>query len=228
MKKLILILIAFISMPAVACDFCGCFMGITPYDNQSSIGLMYRYKSYNGYYLPGQSHTVFPKSYGLRHGGTEVPVQQDPQVLQRDYEIYRTGELRAKYFIHHRIELNGIVPLLFNKSRRGDENETVNGIGDITLFAGYHLISRTMTEKFQHRLILGAGVKIPTGNYYTKAADGDRIDFMMQAGTGSTDYLVYLNYVFGYKKTGLSFNSTYKINGKNYYMEQIGNSSTSY
>lgn len=85
-----------------------------------------------------------------------------------------------------------------------------------------------MTEKFQHRLIFGAGVKLPVGDYYQKDVTGKRIDFLLQPGTGSVDYLGYINYIFGYKKMGFNFNSTYKINGENFYKERIGNSSTNY
>lgn len=220
-------------------------MGITPYDNQSSINILYRYKSYNGYYLPHQAHNLFPAKsvvasatnntltgkptyMSYKHGGHMGPSTRSDDSLQRDYELYQAVELRAKYFIHKRLELTGILPILMNKSRVSEEEIQSSGIGDVTFLIGYHVISRTMTERFQHRLVIGAGIKLPTGNYYSKAEDGDRIDFMLQTGTGSLDYLINLNYVFGFKKLGLNINSTYKINGVNYYAEQIGNSSTNY
>ena len=37
------------SPAARACGICGCFMGITPYDNQSSFALMHRYHILHGY-----------------------------------------------------------------------------------------------------------------------------------------------------------------------------------
>ena len=43
-----------------ACDICGCFMGITPYDNQSGFSLMHRYRIFNGYQEYGQRPHVFP------------------------------------------------------------------------------------------------------------------------------------------------------------------------
>jgi len=226
-----------------ACDFCGCYMGITPYDNHSSISVLYRYKSFNGYYYTGQRHNMFPKSYipaannsyysvsntqpTLKHGTHNTPVV-DTTKKQSDYEIFRTAELRARVFIHKRIELNGIIPFVMNKQKNNDNLIRTQGIGDITLYTAYHLVSRIMTEKFQHRLILGAGLKLPVGDYYQKDANQNRIDYMIQPGTGSIDYLGYINYVFGYKKFGFNFNSTYKINGENYYHERIDNSSTNY
>lgn len=225
-----------------ACDFCGCYMGITPYDNHSSIAVLYRYKSYNGYYYTGQHHAMFPKSYtpisnsnntiytaqpSLKHGTHNAPAI-DSSKKQSDYEIFRTAELRARVFIHKRIELNGIIPFVMNKQKNNGALIQTQGIGDITLFAAYHLVSKIMTEKYQHRLILGAGLKLPVGDYYQKDANNNRIDYMIQPGTGSVDYMGYINYVFGYKKIGFNFNSTYKINGQNYYHERIDNSSTNY
>ena len=43
-----------------ACDICGCFMGITPYDNQSGLSLMHRYRIFNGYQALGQAPQFFP------------------------------------------------------------------------------------------------------------------------------------------------------------------------
>ena len=248
MKTIITLLSVIITNSLFACDFCGCFMGITPYDNHSSISAMYRYKMFNGYQNMNQRHNVFQKSAfsnstsqntlansnsnfnTLKHGsnGSANTEPSQPEYLQSDYELYTTAELRGKFFIHKRIELNAIVPFVMNSSRWGNQKETINGISDLTFFAGFHLINRTMTEKFQHRLILGGGVKLPVGHYYMKNEAGYRINFLLQPGTGSIDYMGYLNYVFGYKKLGINYMSSYKINGHNYYHERIANSTTNY
>lgn len=234
-----------------ACDFCGCFMGITPYDNQSSITIMYRYKSFNGYNFSGQHNNLFPQTYkavaynnntttnnlignnyqntSIKHGGsTTTATTVTPQYTQKDYELFTSAELRGKFFIHKRIELNAIIPFIMNSNRIDDDKHSIEGIGDISFFAGYHIIDKTMTEKFQHRLIVGAGIKLPVGNYYAKNDEEERIDFMLQPGTGSMDYMTYVNYIFSVKKIGLNINSIYKFNGYNYYHEEISNSSSTY
>jgi hypothetical protein len=137
MKKLFIIALLLNTYNIIACDVCGCFMGITPYDNQSAITMMYRYKSFNGYGNSGQNNHLFPQnlrvanSYTtntlntnnslqtLRHGGTSTTTTPIP-LTQRDYEIYTTLEMRAKYFIHKRVELNAIVPLIMNSSRTNE------------------------------------------------------------------------------------------------------------
>jgi hypothetical protein len=52
-KYLLLAVLLASSLASQACDICGCFMGITPYDNQSGFSLMHRYRIFNGYPLLG-------------------------------------------------------------------------------------------------------------------------------------------------------------------------------
>jgi hypothetical protein len=205
-------------------------MGITPYDNQSAIGFVHRYRIFNGYRMYDQKSNFFPSgAYREMHGGAPVsPVVQTKKYSSKDYESYKAYELRAKYFIHKRIELNAIIPVNTNKSKEDTVVLSHTGLGDPTFFAGYHLIKKVDYEKFLHRLIVGGGVKIPSGNYYAKDEDGERLPLLMQPGTGSVDVFSYANYVFGYKKFGFSLNCMYKINGRNYYKEQIGNSTSNY
>jgi len=212
---------------AAACDICGCFMGITPYDNQSSIGFLYRYRSFNGYY--GHPQRLFsPGSPFLpqanNHNGLVTDHSGDPN----DYETYRALEIRTRYFVSKRVEINAVLPYNSNSEYYNGNLNTVAGIGDINIFAGYHLLRKVGTEALKQRLIVGAGIKLPTGkddytNYF-----GDRYGTLTQAGTGSTDGFVYFNYLMGYKSAGLSLSATYKANGENRYHESIANSTTSY
>src|ERR1041385_6622210 len=100
MRFYISVILILFSGSIVACDFCGCFMGITPNDNQSGFNLLYRYKSYNGYPINGQHHLLFPRSMQ----SSLMPGSQLKHVTgagnsysQKDYEIYSTLELRGKF-----------------------------------------------------------------------------------------------------------------------------------
>jgi hypothetical protein len=205
-------------------------MGITPYDNQSTFGLLHRYRVFNGYRMYDQKSSFFPSgAYKVMHGGTSAnPATYHRAYSSRDYESYKAYELRAKYFIHHRIELNAIVPVNANKSKEDTLFLNHTGLGDPTFFAGFHVIKKVDFEKFLHRLILGGGVKVPVGNSQAKDQYGTRLPLLMQPGTGSLDYFTYANYVFGYRKFGFSLNCMYKFNGRNYYKEQVGNSTANY
>lgn len=212
-----------------ACDICGCYMGITPYDNQSQIAFLHRYRAFNGYRNYNQKSNLFtPGSYKVAHGEHGSTPEYQKTYSSKDYESYKTYELRLKYFLHKRIELNAIVPFNYNKSKEDTLMTKTLGIGDPSFFIGYHLIRRIEVEKIQQRLVLGAGIKIPSGNYYDKNIAGERIPLLLQTGTGSTDYFTYLNYIAGYKIIGINLNLMYKFNGENYYKERIDNSFSSY
>ena len=91
-------------------------MGLTPYDNQSNFGIHYRYRSFSGYH--GQNHYSFPKgsNFFFPKDDKTAPLtghNNNPN----DYELYRTMEIRGRYFVHRRIELNAIIPYNSNSER---------------------------------------------------------------------------------------------------------------
>jgi hypothetical protein len=212
---------------AMACDICGCFMGITPYDNQSSISLIHRYRSFSGYV--GQKHSFFPGGasffpVGNNRTGLHSFHNNDPS----DYEVYRATEIRARYFLSRRIELNAILPYNSNTESYNKNVNTVAGIGDVNIYAGYHLLRKLDRKTFNQRLIVGAGIKLATGNSNAVNFEGIRYNLLSQTGTGSTDGFAYMNYMVGYKKAGMSLSATYKVNGENDQRESIANSTTGY
>jgi hypothetical protein len=225
--KLFIFALVVLSSTANACDICGCFMGLTPYDNQSSFGILYRYRSFNGYH--GQQHNVFPNgsSFFIPHTD-KTALLSNHNNNPSDYEVYRTIEIRGRYFLHKRIELNAILPYNSNSEQYNGNTSSIAGIGDINLYAGYHLIRKLDQANINQRLIVGAGIKLATGKNTVSTNDGIRYSALMQPGTGSTDGFVYANYLLGYKKFGLSINSSYKFNGKNDEKEGIANSNTTF
>lgn len=213
-----------------ACDICGCFMGITPYDNQSSIGIMHRYRSFSGYKYLEQKPQFFPRGANIFSPAADQTTDGNysHQGNRTDYEAYRVTELRAKYFIHKRIELNALVPYLQNTSQYNQNRTTLSGFGDINIFAGVHVLRQIEVAGVQQRLVLGGGIKLPTGHYYQQNASSIRYPLLYQTGTGSIDYFGYINYIASYKKIGLSLNSSYKLNGENYYQEGVANSTATF
>lgn len=212
---------------AMACDICGCFMGLTPYDNQSSIGILYRYRSFHGYL--GQSHSTFPSggAFFIPQDQKDAPLTSHNQ-NPTDYELYRTLEVRAHYFLHQRIELNAILPYSSNSERYNGNTSAISGMGDANIYAGYHLIRKLDQSVVNQRLIVGAGVKLPTGRHNITNNAGISYPTLMQPGTGSTDGFVYANYLIGIRNFGLSINTAYKFNGQNQNNEGIANSNTTF
>lgn len=230
----------------VACDMCGCFMGLTPYDNQSSITLLTRYRVFHGY--AGQHHDLFPAGaplVGLRRAvpaAGPVPLVGTAQRVQHDghdhgamtadnsddYEVFRVAELRARYFLSRRVELNVYLPYTLTDARVMDETASTRGIGDVTLFAGYHLVRRVEVEGVQQRLIVGGGIKLPTGANNRRDADGTRYESMVQPGSGTTDVFAYANYIVAYRRCGLSLNGSVKLTGENRYRESAAPATTQF
>lgn len=203
----------------LACDMCGCFMGILPSDRRSFIGMNYRFRSFSGESVSGSP--LFPDG-GFRiahadHNGTEPPKDA--------FEIYRAVELRGRYYLHPRLELNLVLPYLMNSGSESNHSFSVKGIGDLSLLAGWQLVDEASTGNFRHRLLMGTGVKLATGNENMKE-EGIRHSLMLQCGTGSNDVLFYASYQLAYKNLGLNFTPLYKINGENRFNEHIDNSKT--
>lgn len=219
------------SPAARACDICGCFMGITPYDNQSGFALMHRYRIFNGYqaegqrpqFLPAGARPFFPTAlnsddgYAHRH-------RRDPT----DFEAFRVLELRGKYFLARRVELNAFVPYVLNTSQVNGRQLNSAGVGDVTVFAGYHLVRAIETAGVQSRLVVGGGVKLPTGAYTRQNAQGQRYPLLNQVGTGTTDGFVYANYVGSYRRFGLSLNSSYRRASENTFRNSLAPGTATY
>lgn len=222
----------FIVITSIACDICGCYMGIIPFDNQSQVGVFYRYRSFNGY--SGQRHNIFPENSQFFNFKNQPVYMFDENSNQEilssghshkrnpnDYEIYRVAEFRAKYFLHQRVEINAIMPYVMNSVRYNAITTHIQGQGDLNVFAGFHLLRKIEVKGVQQRLITGVGIKLKTGEFYLKDAANKRLHYLIQPGTGSNDYFIFLNYFASFNKIGLSTNFMNKFNGTNYFNESI-------
>jgi hypothetical protein len=80
MKNYLVYLFALLCLYGSACDSCGGFMGLTPYDNQSQFTLLHRYRVFNGYRTyQQQSHFFIPGAYRTQHapGGDSVGIKKN-------------------------------------------------------------------------------------------------------------------------------------------------------
>lgn len=226
----LIVLLLFFTRLSLACDVCGNYMGMTPYNNKNSISFLHRYRVFNGYRYYQSKNEFFPaNAYRVMHGGGSEndSLQTTHLHSSKDFESYKIFELRAKYFIAKRFEINTFIPVLNNKSKTNDVYINNTGLGDISVNGGYHLILPKDDKTTKHKLVAGAGIKLPTGNNNVKNA-GFRLPFEMQAGTGSTDGFIYLTYVVMHKNIGCSINANYKVNGKNKYQERMSNSTSNF
>jgi hypothetical protein len=84
-----------------------------------------------------QKGTFFPAgAYKVMHGSHDsiLPTGFTRVYSSKDFESYKVYELRAKYFIHHRIELNAIIPINSNKSKEDSMYKPIHWFGRPNVF----------------------------------------------------------------------------------------------
>lgn len=165
------------------CDACGCSanggsMGFSSIMNANFIGVRYlhqQYKSRDG---------VFNNSPWID-------------------ENFNTAQVWARIPISKKIEIMALLPYHFhNRIKPDGAKQNISGLGDIT-FMGFYTLFETSADSssFSHKVQLGTGIKMPTGNY-DKANNGS-INPSFQVGTGSWDYTVAAEYIL--KKARIGF-----------------------
>lgn len=134
---IIFVSILFFSDVVLACDACGSFIGIHPGDRKSYIGLNYRYGSFSG--NEAKKSAFFPDgNLRILHGDHHASSANS----EEDYEVYRGVELRARYYLHPRVEFSIIVPYVFNSAFESNKQSKNAGLGDVTTLVGYQLIDQ--------------------------------------------------------------------------------------
>lgn len=206
MKLLLPILIFLISVSAYdadACNTCGCGVanyhyGILPQFQKNFVGLRYRYRSYLSTLDAGHA-------------------------AQYSHETFQTTELWARFYPLKNLQAFVFVPYNFNKRREDEETLYLQGLGDIVVSANYNVINTyDTTAALNHSLLIGAGVKLPTGQF-RKIQDGLTVNQNFQLGTGSVDLLFNLIYTVRYKRVGLNTEFTYNHNTTNRDEYRFGN-----
>lgn len=209
-KNLIIILVGCLfwgNQKTFACDLCGCgnggsFWGIMPQSHKSFIGLRYGQKSYDSHLnsLSSQSHEDFWKT-----------------------------ELWTRVFPFKKVQVLAFIPYNFNRQTiiKTGKQLSMQGIGDISTYVNYNLlntITDTIPHKFYHNLLIGGGIKLPTGKYqYDLLSDDEVANPNFQLGTGSTDFMANIVYTLKYKSWGLNYDFSYKINTYNSNEYRFGN-----
>ncbi|MBL7919001.1 MAG: hypothetical protein JNJ40_01730 [Bacteroidia bacterium] len=228
MNFLRIVFLLFFSLPALACDLCGSYMGITPYDNQSQLTLLHRYRVFNGYRNYQQSSRfLIPGAYKTMHDPSIIAGDSTTEIKNhssKDYETYKVIELRGKYFLHLRWEMNFILPVQQIKTKYDEDRNINSGMADPSLFLGYHIIKRLSGFAIKQRMIIGGGIKLPLGVSNKKNSEDQRMQLLNQNGTGSFDHFYYINYMVSKKWWGVNTNCIFKFNGTNKFNERYANS----
>lgn len=206
MKKLFLFLLL-APLSTFACDICGCgagssFLGIMPQAGRSFFGLRYRTKSYHSHL-----NSLFLSTR----------------------ETYQNAELWGRFYPLRRVQVLAFVPYNLNQQTGADGTFRRQGFGDATVLAHYNLVNTatdTTAHRVDHNLLLGGGVKLPTGRYRYDADGSEVANPNFQLGTGSTDALFNVIYTLRYRQWGWNTDFTYRLTTRNGNGYRFGNRQT--
>lgn len=210
MMKYIYLLIIYFTISITdshGCDICGCgvanyHFGILPQFQKNFVGMRYRYRSY-------------------------VSKLESGHLAPYSYETFQSTELWARFYPLKRLQTFVFVPYNFNERKEGEKITYLNGLGDIVVSTNYNVINTYDSgSMFKHSLLVGAGVKLPTGRF-REIQDGLTINQNFQLGTGSVDFLFNLIYTARYKSFGFNTEFTYSVNTTNRDEYRFGNASRS-
>lgn len=145
-----------------------------------------------------------------------------PAETSTDY--YHTMQLWGRYSPYRNIQLFAFVPYVYNERIENGNFSGNTGLGDVTILANYRLLGANCTGKeWQHNLLAGGGVKLPTGKY-------DRNDIKYneglpntQPGTASFDFILNANYTLQRNSTGINADIAYVITTPNKDQYKFGN-----
>lgn len=207
-KKLLLSLLSGLMLwNASACDICGCnmsglYFGFLPMYKSHYAGVRYTHARFNafidndGYYFQDESSN----------------------------DTYRRLELIGRFSLSKKWQVRYIVPYAMNDMNGSHHTVSSSGFSDPVIMGYFNAFNtgENFTSAIMHSLQLGGGVKLPVGAYEA-TSDGDLINPNFQLGSGSTDYLMGLNYTLRHKKLGLNIESSYKLNTANSNGYQMGN-----
>jgi hypothetical protein len=205
-KYIILVLLLAAADFSYACDICGCansgaYFGLLPQSNKSLIGVRYQRLNF------------------LTH--------PDSKVLRTE-ENFNVAELYARFFPIKRVQVMAFLPYRTDQQVTSADVKKQNGLGDATILANYNVLNTLMDKEnsgaFTHTLLVGGGVKLPTGKFKFDENNPLQVaNANFQLGTGSTDFIVNAFYTINKGDWGLATNVSRKFNTTNSEDYKFGN-----
>ncbi|MCF4101424.1 transporter [Gillisia sp. M10.2A] len=190
------------------CDVCGCgssggSMGYGTIGNANFVGVRYIHQEYRS-------------KQGIYNNSPWID------------ENFNTLQAWARIPLSSKIQINAIVPYHFHERELIDGSQKIDGLGDISIIGFYKLITPQLDgllpeqkTLFKHNLEVGAGLKLPTGEYHGENNQGS-VNPSFQVGTGSWDVLLAGDYSVSYKNWGAGVMANYTFKTKNDEEYQFG------
>ncbi|MCS6979217.1 MAG: hypothetical protein NZM15_03840 [Flavobacteriales bacterium] len=167
----------------LACGPCGCsggtpYLGILPQFRSHFVGIRYNFQSIR-----------------FNHSGLKERLQ------------FHSTEVWGRFYVHPRIQMLMQVPFQAIQTRTGTgPHQWINqGMGDLRLMLNGLVLQTpdTSQKTWRHALLLGAGLKAPTGTY-NAVREGQVLAPSLQLGSGSWDWISSAMYTVRHSRLGLN------------------------
>ncbi|MEN9337008.1 MAG: hypothetical protein RLZZ500_1995 [Bacteroidota bacterium] len=185
------------------CDSCGCSasggsMGFGSLLNANYIGVRYLYQFYR------TNDGLYSNSPWYN-------------------EQYNTLQVWSRLPVTKRIQVAVLIPYHFHQRQTALGSQEIQGLGDVTVLGNYRVFQNLKKDSLtiQHTLIVGGGVKLPTGVY--DQANNGSVNPGYQLGTGSWDGIFLVDYTVRYKQIGINGVINYTNKAENAKGYRFGN-----
>ncbi|MCH7402201.1 hypothetical protein ACFOUP_18660 [Belliella kenyensis] len=192
------------SIETYACEACGCALGgfnfgIIPQNEAHFIGIKY---SQARFYAE------------MMHAGQ----------FEYSNDQYQRLDIMGRIAIRERLQLNIVLPYLYNDMVGSHEKETLRGLGDPMMMLNYKVLDQkgNPMEAWLHNLWVGGGIKAPLADFEFSQTT-QLINPNFQLGSGSWDFITMGNYTTMKNRWGLNIEGVYKINTANAIDYRFGN-----
>jgi hypothetical protein len=165
--------------------------------------------------LPNLNRHIIGMRYSYRNFYNEVNSLNpdlDGKVMTQHLH---TTELFGRFNLTEKLQLSALLPVNFIRQKNGNQVSNTTGLGDMSLLLQYQVLNplRCNGNETKHQLRLGAGVKLPSGNFEMDKAGTFATN--LQLGSGSVDFIGNAVYTLRYRKFGVNVLATYRYNTVN-------------
>jgi hypothetical protein len=160
-------------------------------------------------------------------------------------EVYNTVEFAGNFYLSPKWQFFTQLKMSDNYIKYNDSVAVnVAGIGDLLVMTTYQIfatktnIDDSLSVKFKHRMRIGGGVILPTGNFRKYSVTGYEtsltpqgiltvpvrvLDYELQPGAGAVSFPLNLIYLARHNKVGVNYMANYIVNTVNSLGYQFAN-----
>jgi hypothetical protein len=182
-QHFLLLLFLLASFDLLACDGCTVFFSLTPFDQQSSAGLIFRVR-----HQAGLGYPVSPVTHHrIMHGSVDATTSSQPNPVRVSQSFYSMAA-NLRMVMPAKFVLQAQLPYRINTYTEPEVSVSESGLGDLSFLVGWQGLEwRKGHNAFRFTPMVG--VKLPTGWQY--ASEKKAMAYLdLQGGTGSVDWIL--------------------------------------